>query len=241
MLLATLPAFAEGPAFDRPGVAFATETFAPGSFSIELGLPDLQSDRSDGQRTTLYSATTVMRLGLPGHTEVEVNAAPFNVQRVQGNGASDTTSGIGDTGLALKAALPSTITALSWALRGGIGFDSGESRFSAGATTYSLGSTVQWALDDARALVFYANVDRLRGEQTWTLSPAFNFALNDAVGAFVEIACALTDHAPDDHYAGGGLTWSPIENLQFDLSADVGLTRDSTDLQAGVGVAWFIR
>ena len=39
--------------------------------------------------------------------------------------------------------------------------------------------------------------------------------------------------------AGGGVTWMVAPTVQLDLSANVGLTTDSTDLQAGFGISMF--
>ena len=44
---------ADAPAFDRPGLAFAPAVLPQGSFDWEQGLPDVERDRSDGERTTL--------------------------------------------------------------------------------------------------------------------------------------------------------------------------------------------
>lgn len=53
----------DAPAFDRPGIPFAAEALQPGAFAWEQGLPDASTDRSDGQRTTQYTADTLLRLG----------------------------------------------------------------------------------------------------------------------------------------------------------------------------------
>jgi hypothetical protein len=238
--LGALPAWADGPAFDRPGIAFATSSFSPGSFSIEQGLPDLSSDRSDGVRTTLYSADTVLRFGLPAHAELEIDTALLNRVETRGAGADDSASGVGDSGFALKFELPSASQRFSWALRGGVMFDSGAAAFTAGGTEYSLGSTAQWQLDDDSSAALYANLDRLHGRNAWTLSPALDFDLSENLGAFVELASTFAGHEPDDHVAGGGFTWTPMHNVQLDIYADFGLTQRSTDLQAGFGVSVFV-
>ena len=238
--LGALPAAAEGPEFDRPGIAFATSSFSPGSFSIEQGLPDLVSDRSDGVRTTLYSADTVLRVGLPARVELEIDTSLLNRIETHGAGADESSTGVGDSGFALKVELPSASQRFSWALRGGLMFDTGEAAFSAGGTEYSLGSTAQWELDGDSSVALYANLDRLHGSNAWTISPAVDLDLSENVGAFVEIASSFAEHEPDDHVAGGGFTWMPMRNVQLDVYADFGLTERSTDLQAGFGVSVFV-
>ena len=84
-----------------------------------------------------------------------------------------------------------------------------------------------------------ANAESLDGETTLSFSPSYSFALNDDVGLFAEAGYTRTRHLPDDVVAGGGVTWMVAPTVQLDLSANVGLTSDSTDLQAGFGVSVF--
>ena len=96
-------------------------------------------------------------------------------------------------------------------------------------------------MDERSALAFYANAESLDGETTLSFSPSYSYSLNDDVGLFAEAGYTRTRHLPDDVVAGGGVPWMVAPTVQLDLSANVGLTSDSTDLQAGFGVSMFFR
>lgn len=75
----------DAPAFDRPGIPFAAEALQPGAFAWEQGLPDASTDRSGGQRTTQYTADTLLRLGLFQDVELQLGSDSYNWQH--GGGA----------------------------------------------------------------------------------------------------------------------------------------------------------
>ncbi|KHM90317.1 hypothetical protein OR61_22325, partial [Xanthomonas vesicatoria] len=102
------------PAFDRPGIPFAAEVLQPGAFAWEQGLPDASTDRAEGQRTTLYTADTVLRLGLSQHVELQLGSDSYNWQH--GGGAH--AHGGGDSHVGLKVALPSRSESFHWAALG---------------------------------------------------------------------------------------------------------------------------
>lgn len=230
---------ADTPAFDRPGIAFSVTTLPAGTVSWEQGLPDLNRDRAEGITQTEYSAGSLLRVGLTENLELQVGHAAFNVLRTTGAGGSLRKHGAGDTSFALKMALPSLGQQLEWALLGSATLATGNAAFSAGDTAYALGATLEWSLDERSALAFYANVETLEGETTLSLSPSYSVALNDDLGLFAEAGYTRTRHLPDDVVAGGGVTWMVAPTVQLDLSANVGLTSESTDLQAGFGVSVF--
>ena len=230
---------ADTPAFDRPGIAFSVTTLPAGTVSWEQGLPDLSRDRAEGVTRTEYSAGSLLRVGLAGNLELQVGHAAFNALHVSGGGESLRTDGAGDTSLALKLALPALADNLEWALLGSTTLATGNSAFTAGDTAYALGVTLEWSLDERSALAFYANAESLDGETTLSFSPSYSYSLNDDVGLFAEAGYTRTRHLPDDVVAGGGVTWMVAPTVQLDLSANVGLTSDSTDLQAGFGVSVF--
>lgn len=103
--LASCAAFADTPAFDRPGIAFSTTTLPRGGVSWEQGLPDFVHDDEDGLRSTTYSATTNVRVGLAERVEVQLSGSPFNYARQRSGGERASARGAGDSGVALKIAL----------------------------------------------------------------------------------------------------------------------------------------
>ena len=240
LLACTGVAQAETPAFDRPGIAFSVTTLPAGTVSWEQGLPDLSRDRSDGITQTQYSTASLLRVGLAERLELQVGHAAFNVLRSTGTEGSQRESGTGDTSFALKLALPSPGNNLEWALLGSASLATGDMAFSAGDTAYALGATLEWSLGQRSTVALYANVQTLDGQTTLAFSPSYSFALNDEVGLFAEAGYTRNRQQPDDMVAGGGVTWLVTPTVQLDLSANVGLTADSTDLQAGFGISMFL-
>ena len=235
LLLASASAQAETPAFDRPGISFSTTTLPAGSFAIEQGLPDLVFDNSTD--TTVYSANTLVRVGLAANLEVQLATSLYN--RLESDAPGSTSaSGRGDSGIALKLALPSSRPTLSCALLGGVVFDTGEDPFTAGANVYSLGTTLSWALAQTESLSLFAGVDHADGETVYSVSPSLGFELSEVLGAYVEAGATLTDTV-NDYVVGGGIAWMVTDTVQLDVYADGGLGSNSTDLQAGFGVSAF--
>lgn len=167
----------------------------------------MQRDTSNGTRTTLYSMDTVVRVGLIRNLEIQLSTSLFNHLRTEGGGATTTEHGVGDSGLALKLAVPLDSTRLTMAVLGGVTLDSGDAAFSAGGNTYSLASTASWAINEKSSVAAFANVDGLHVQNAWTISPSYNYALSDMIGSFVEAGATYTQ-GKDDNYVGvGGLTW----------------------------------
>lgn len=241
LLVFTAPALADTPGFDRPGIAFSTSIVPAGSFAWEQGLPDVVRDSSDGTKTTLYAATTRIRAGLGEHLEMQIDTALFNHLDTSSADTTNSDEGYGDTGLALKVALPSNSSRFSWAALGRVSFATGKAPFTAGQAQYSLGTAAGWNLNDTHVVGFYADFDHGNGQNSYTLSPSFSFPVIDTVAVFLEAGVTYADQSPDDLVAGGGLTWMVTPIVQLDLYADWGLTSSSTDLAMGIGVSAFFK
>lgn len=243
LLFATLPFLAQGtlaetPAFDRPGIGFSTTTLPPATVAWEQGMPDMTRTDDGGLTQTQYSADTLLRIGLAEKLELDLSLAPHNYQRSEGLIATTDEEGAGDTGLALKYALPDIGENLSWAILGGATFATGNEPFTNGHTLYSLGVSLERSLGDDRSLAFYGNIDSAAGDTALTFSPSYSFALNDCLDAYFELGYTHAEDDGEDIVAGGGITWMVAETVQLDLYADFGLTADSTDL-AGFGFSVF--
>jgi hypothetical protein len=237
-LIAVAPtAQAETPEFDRPGISFPTSTIPVGGLAFEQGLPDLSYDSGSGLRSTESAFDSVLRVGVAEHAEVQLLTSLYNRLDTHDSSGSEHVDGTGDTGLGIKFGLPGNNDQRSLALLGTVMFPTGDSKFSDGKPTVSLGSTATFALTEQQALSLYANLDRLDDRNTWTLASDLSFELSDSVGAFIEAGASFAHAEDDDYVAGGGLTWSVLPRVQLDLYADFGLTDKSTDVQAGFGVS----
>jgi hypothetical protein len=234
-IAATL-AHADTPAFDRPGIAFSTQTLPAGAVDWEQGLPDMAYDNDQGAKVTQYSADTRIRVGLTSSLELQAADALYNRQRTRTDDVTTADHGAGDLTLALKLALPST-RKVSWALLGGVSLATGNTPFTTGTQQYQLAGSASMHLDDAHALGLYAGVTREGKDNAYTLSPNFSFPVGANLGGYVEAGYTFGDHIDKNEVAGGGLAWMVNSTVQLDLYALRGLTSLSTDLQAGFGVS----
>ena len=233
---ASRPAWSEPPSFDRPGIAFSTGLTPSGSLTFEQGLPDFETDRSGGVRTTTLMADSNLRFGLSDHFELQFASALFNQERVHGRGKTGDDSGAGDTRVGLKTSLPASSENFGWAALGNVTLASGEAPFSNEHTQYDLGLASSLELGGVDAGL-YVDGARLSGQTSWTISPSLSMAFSDRLSGYLEMGFYLSGAEPDESIAGGGISWMLTRKIQLDLSADFGLDRKSPDVMGGFGVS----
>ena len=232
------------PGFDRPGTAFNPEVLAPGSIAWEQALPDVTRDKSGGVSTTLADYDSRLRFGLAKHLEVQVYGTPYAILSQTGNDATD---GPGNTGLAFKVSLPTQSNDLHVGLMAALDFNTGKHWFrnidnnGKEARQAYVGLTSSWNLGERQSFSLYGDLTRIHKDDVYTFSPSWNYAINDAWGAYLEYKVSFGDQPDNDNLAGGGLTWMATDKLQLDVYSNVGLTSASTDLEAGFGLSWLIR
>ncbi len=241
LLEVTGHAAADAPAFDRPGISFSTSTIPRGSLALELGTPDFVHGSDAGTTSTLYSLDTNIRAGLSPNFELQLSAPFWNYQGTHSGGSSHSASGLGDSSLSLKAALPSRWEAFTWAALAGATFDTGGSSFTAGFPQYRLATALALKINDIYSSGFYVNLNYFNGRTGYTLSPNLNVALNERLSVYGEVGYNHAPQAPDSTVAGAGMAWMVAPTLQLDLSVDFGLTGRSPDYQGGFGVSKFFR
>lgn len=161
LLLIASPALAQDdddtPSFDRPGIGFSPSTLPRGSVALEWGLPSLERDRDDdGTRSTQYSSDLNLRIGLAEHVELQAFSTPFNHLQLKPRDGSASNGG-GDSGLAVKIALPTGSDKHAWALLASTTFATGARDFSEGGTQYALGASYEYSFDDRWSGALYAN------------------------------------------------------------------------------------
>lgn len=247
LLLIASPALAqdddETPAFDRPGIGFSPSTLPRGSLALEWGLPSLERDRdADGTRSTQYSSDLNLRIGLAEHVELQAFSTPFNHLQVKPrNSSASSSNGGGDSGVAVKIALPSASDKHAWALLASTTFATGARDFSEGGTQYALGASYEYTLNDRWSAALYGNAIRGAGADEFTWSPSVSVALTDTVSSYLEAGFTHTEGEASTAIAGAGVTWMVARTVQLDASFDVGLDNRSPDLQAGLGVSFFFQ
>jgi hypothetical protein len=239
-LLAAALAHADTPAFDRPGIAFSTQTLPAGSIDWEQGLPDVVHDSDQDTQFTLYSAGTRIRVGVTANLELQIADALLNQLQTRSAGISSVDHGAGDLTLALKLALPSPTQSISWAMLGGVSLPTGKDPFSSDTNQYLLAVSASVHLGDTSAAGFYVGATRAGTYNTYTLAPNFSFPLGANVGSYIEAGYTFGDRIDKNEVAGGGFTWMVSDRVQLDVYALFGLTARSTDLQSGLGFSMYI-
>ncbi|PPU02846.1 hypothetical protein XarbCFBP7408_06270 [Xanthomonas arboricola pv. guizotiae] len=220
----------QAPAFDRPGIPFAAEALQPGAFAWEQGLPDASTDRSDGQRTTQYTADTLLRLGLFQNVELQLGSDSYNWQ----HGGGGRVRGGGDSHVGLKVALPSRSDTFHWAALGTYSVPTGSPAFSAGYAR-ELGVTASWDLAQQRAIALYVNYARDDDGHTWTFAPNYTFFSGEHFSSYVE--AGFDTGREHSRVAGAGGAWQLPHAMQLDVSVLRGLTSASPDWQGGIGLS----
>jgi hypothetical protein len=238
--LATTTAHADTPAFDRPGIAFSTQTLPAGSMDWEQGLPDAVHDDDQGTQFTLYSAATRIRAGLTSRLEIQLADALYNRLQTHTAGVSSVQQGASDLTLAFKLAMPSSTQSITWALLSSVSLNTGRIPFANDRQQYQLAASVSVHLDGSRAAGLYASAIRAGNSNAWTLAPNFSFPLRASLGGYLEAGYTFGDHIDHVAVAGGGLQWMASDRVQLDIYALHGLSARSTDLQAGLGISVYI-
>lgn len=240
-LLVSAPAFADPPDFDRPGAGFATTVLPAGTVALEQGLPTYERQREDGYLDRTYSADSLIRVGLGGPIELQVGGSAWNRLEERGQGSRRHAVGHGDSSVGVKWAPGGSEDsgAFSWAALGQVTFANGDSDFGNGARQVSLGATMQWQPDNVVQNTLYANVDRLRGRNTWTLAPTFGRKFGQNVVAYVEADAIHDAEDGNEVQLGGGLAYDIGDHVQLDAYALHRVGRHGPSVRAGLGVSVF--
>ena len=144
---AALPAFADNPGYDRPGLGFTPVVLDAGDVTIEQGLPTWTRDNlGGGQKQSQYTTDSLLRIGIGGPFEAQLGTSPFNAVHTTGPGVDDWGHGRGDTILGLKFAPLKADSAWTWGLLGSIEFTDGASEVRNDHRQYLLGADVNWQI-----------------------------------------------------------------------------------------------
>jgi hypothetical protein len=238
LLLATVSSHADTPSFDRPGIAFSTQTLPAGSMDWEQGLPDVVHNKDQGTESTLYSAGTRVRVGLTSNLELQIADSLFNRLETRTTDATTIDHGASDLTLALKLSMPSTET-FSWAMLGGVSLTTGKAPFTGDTQQYLVAISASVHLDSYAAGA-YVGATRAGRDNSYTLAPNFSFPLSTNLGGYLEAGYSFGSHIDKTEVAGGGLAWMANDRVQLDIYALYGLTERSTDLQAGFGLSIYM-
>lgn len=242
LLFAPALALADPPDFDRPGAGFATSVLPAGTIALEQGFPSYERQREDGYLDRTYTADSLIRIGTGGPVELQVAGSAWNRLEERGQGSRRHAVGHGDTSVAMKYAPAGSDAdgAFTWAALGQVTFANGDEDFGNGARQYSLGTTMQWKPDDKQQNTLYANVDRLKGRNTWTLAPTFGRKIGENWMAYLEADAIHDADDGNELQAGGGVAYTIGDHAQLDAYALHRIGRHGPSVIAGLGVSVFL-
>ena len=232
---------------DRPGLGTPACTVEPGKPVFELGLGDWTRESDGPQRTdTILAGEALVRVGLTSSLEAQLGwtAIGHVRERDAALGTVDKRTRSGDVTLALRQNLRNpdgsgfSIAAMPYATlpTGGNGVGAGDwgagfllpVGIEAGPVSIGLTPHVDAAVDgdgNGRHLA-YGTVAGL------------GFDLSEAVSVSTEVSFTR-DRDPAGHssewLAGVSAGWQPGDDSQWDMGVNVGLNRNSPDLQLYAG------
>ncbi|TCV92767.1 outer membrane putative beta-barrel porin/alpha-amylase [Luteibacter rhizovicinus] len=237
-LALTTTARADPPDFDQPGAGFATSVLPFGTLALEQGLPTYTRQSGGGLLDRQYSANSLIRIGLGGPAELQIGGSAWNRLEERGQGVRRYSVGHGDSSLGLKLA-PTLSGDFSWSALGVVTFANGDQDFSNGARQYTLGATAQWAINERYVTTLYANVDRLRGRNTWTLAPTFGVNIAQNWMVYGEFDAIHSAQDGNEFQAGGGAALSVTDHVQLDAYALHRIGAHGPSVIAGLGISIF--
>jgi hypothetical protein len=230
-------AHADNPSYNRPGLAFSPNVLDAGDVTFEQGLPDWTRGRDSGTTSSLYTADSLLRVGLGHQLELALGDSLYNYQHITDAGGSSSSEGRGDSSVLLKLALPSPWKPLTWGLQGGVEFTDGARDFRNDRNQYQLGVAANWQLNQKNTLGAYLNDLRMGGRDSDTFALSESHALNDQLAIYAEVAI---EHDPDNGngtLGGGGVIWQVTHNVQLDASFRHRLSGYANDWEGGLGAS----
>lgn len=236
-LAAALPAHADNPGYDRPGLGFTPQVLAAGDTTLEQGLPTWTRDRAAGTTQALYTTDSLLRLGIGGPFELQLGSSPFNALHENGAGRDRWFHGRGDSVLGLKYAPSPRDAAFTWGLLGSVEFTDGAQAFRSERRQYLLGAQFNLQANENNSLGLYLQDVRSGGADSTTVAASDNYALGKTVTLYAEAAWL---HVPDQGsgtVAGGGLAWMVTPRVQLDAGFDRRLSGAAPDWQTNLGVS----
>jgi hypothetical protein len=239
---------ADGPiCTDRPAKANATCTVPAGRIQVETSAAGWSLTKAAGARTELLTVgSTVAKVGLTDRSDLQVGFTPYARSTFEALGARDRISGFGDATVRYKHRLTRDDAAVQAGLipfvklptaRSGLGNGKAEGGVAVpisfaltGPVTMTLGPEVDVLADLDRhgrhaAIVNLVNVaasiaPRLTAAaELWS---NFNF---DPAGTIKQAS------------ADAALTYAVSDDLQLDVGANFGLTRDTPDIELYAGAS----
>jgi hypothetical protein len=228
---------------DRPDTTESPRTVPAGHFQAEISFLDFTRDDSDGGSgaSDLFGSMN-LKLGLLDQVDLQVVFDAFTEERVTEGGKRTTTEGFGDVVTRLKVNLwgnDEGRTAL--ALFPYVKFPTGTNLSN---DQYEGGLILPFSmdLDDRHSLGFMVQTDFVHDGSTDGYdvevlhSAVLGTALGERLGNYLEyVGVTGSDYRS---LFSGGFTFSPKDNVQYDLGIRVGLNQAAEDFGIFSGVSF---
>ncbi|HWU75138.1 MAG TPA: transporter [Rhodanobacter sp.] len=238
-LVAAMPARADNPGYDRPGLGFNPAVLDPGELTLEQGLPSWSQDHEPDYSSSQYTADSLLRLGLGRSLELQVGGSSYNDLRQTTAAGTSHRSGHGDSSLALKLALPSSNTSFTWGVLGSVEFTDGARAFRNAQRQYLLGMALGWQNDPANSTGAYLEDVRGGGRDSYTVAINRSHAFTPNLTLFAEAAWQHQPGSAGGTLAGAGVAWQVDRRVQLDAGFRHRLSGPLPDWWAGLGASVF--
>jgi len=252
LLSAAAPALAKGREFcpDRPGLGTPPCIIDTGRIAVETSLADWTLERDAETRTDMILAGDLLvRLGVADHAEIQIGWTAYGHVRTRDR-ASDAvsrTARTGDVMLAVRRSLMNPDgSGPSLALMPFVTLPVGRMPVGYGDWGAGLIVPMRFDLSDAISLGLSPEIDAAVDEDGDGRHLAYGSViglsadLSDKISASIELS-AMRDDDPEGHVteslAGLSMGWQPKDDLQFDIGTNVGLNRDSADVEVYAGLS----
>jgi hypothetical protein len=234
---------------ERPGRATPSCILDPGHLMLEVDAFDVTRDREDGVTTqTTLALAPHLRLGLSPTLEAGVSFIPFSEVSVRDALGRSTARGLGDTVVNLKLSLKNPGgEGPSVAILPFVSLPTAQRHLGAGGFQGGLIVPVALNLPAGFSLGLDPEMDAVR-DGRGGVRPAYvmAFALAHPLGAGVTGGLELwgsetraADRWSRQATADATLAWIPAKrpNLQLDAGVNLGLNRQTPDVQAYAGIS----
>lgn len=215
---------------DRPDQTESSSVVPAGRLQVESGLLH-ESAGTSGEpvEQTRTSFGTLLRLGLTERFELRFTAA-----HVRSSGFEDVAVGTKVAVTSEEGLIPETALLLH------VGLPVNTSPENPFHSVIDFRFSMSHSLSDRLSLSYNLGVESSNQENhgagIYTL--ALGADLFETIGGYIEIFGRLGVGRAPEHAIDGGATWSPIEALQFDISAGIGFQPTNAPRFLGVGISF---
>lgn len=233
---------------DRPGLGTPPCTVDRGRVVLEVGLADWTRDDSPGTRTdTILFGDVLARIGISDSAELELGLTSLGYQRTRDASGASRATRVGDAFVGMKINLANPDGShFSAALLPYATLPTGRSPIGAGdwgaglivPLSYQLTGSLQ--LQASPEIDAAVDADGHGRHAAYGTTVGLGFSVSNSVSGALEYQ-GVRDEDPSGRstqsLAGLSFGWQPSGNLQFDIGSNVGLNRDSDDIEVYFGVS----